>query len=121
MRKYYLEVFNIYFSKNSNLRYFVFAMLRENHAVLGGKNIDYQGGGINICFRPTYRPLFSYESLLRISEKNEMPPFQLHFPQNIIPCITGCPFFSDWNHADKRKSCGITCFLPCNSRVLFWK
>jgi hypothetical protein len=34
------------------------AMLRENHAVLGGKNIDFGGGGgIKICFRPKYRPL----------------------------------------------------------------
>jgi hypothetical protein len=35
------------------------AMLRENHAVLGGKNINFRrGGGINIRFRPKYRPLF---------------------------------------------------------------
>ena len=35
------------------------AMLRENHAVLVGKNIYFRGGGggINIRFRPKYRPL----------------------------------------------------------------
>jgi hypothetical protein len=35
------------------------AMLRENHAFFGGKNIDFRGGegGINIRFRPKYRPL----------------------------------------------------------------
>ncbi len=34
------------------------AMLRENHAVFLGKNIDFQGGeGINIRFRLKYRPL----------------------------------------------------------------
>jgi hypothetical protein len=35
------------------------AMLHENHAVLGGKNSDFggRGGGINIRFRPKYRPL----------------------------------------------------------------
>jgi hypothetical protein len=28
---------------------------------LGGKNIDFRGGGgINICFRPKYRPLSRY-------------------------------------------------------------
>jgi hypothetical protein len=35
------------------------AMLRENHVVLGGKNIDFRGvgwGEINIRFRPKYRP-----------------------------------------------------------------
>jgi hypothetical protein len=32
--------------------------LRENHAVFWGKNIDFRGGGgINIRFRPKYRPL----------------------------------------------------------------
>ncbi len=36
------------------------AMLRENHAVFLGKNIDFRGGGggINIRFRPKYRPLY---------------------------------------------------------------
>jgi hypothetical protein len=34
------------------------AMSRENHAVLGGENVDFsKGGGINIRFRPKYRPL----------------------------------------------------------------
>jgi hypothetical protein len=36
------------------------AMLHENHAVFWGKNIDFRGGGgggINIRFRPKYRPL----------------------------------------------------------------
>ncbi len=40
------------------------AMLCENHAVLGGENIDFQRGGergggreINIHFQPKYRPL----------------------------------------------------------------
>ncbi len=33
-------------------------MLRENHAVILGKNINFRGGGgINIRFRPKYRPL----------------------------------------------------------------
>jgi hypothetical protein len=35
------------------------AMLRENHTVFWGKNIDFRGGGgINIRFRPKYRPLY---------------------------------------------------------------
>ena len=51
-------------------------MLRENHAVLGGKNIDFRGGGgINIHFRPKYRPLaYSKEKpllALFISTSNE--------------------------------------------------
>jgi hypothetical protein len=34
------------------------AILRENHAVLGGeKTSEGGGGGINIRFRPKYRPL----------------------------------------------------------------
>jgi hypothetical protein len=35
-------------------------MVRENHTVLSGKKISIsegEGGGINICFRPKYRPL----------------------------------------------------------------
>jgi hypothetical protein len=47
-----------FISKNFNLRYFSLTVVRENHVVLGGKNIDFQGGGgINIRFRPKYRPL----------------------------------------------------------------
>ncbi len=36
------------------------AMLRENHAVFLGKKYRFlRGGGINIRFRPKYRPLFA--------------------------------------------------------------
>jgi hypothetical protein len=39
------------------------AMLRENHAVFLGKKYGFpRGGGINIRFRPKYRPLGIYES-----------------------------------------------------------
>jgi hypothetical protein len=47
MRKYYLEVFNIYFSKIYNLRYLSSAMLRENHVFLGKKYRFPRGGGGN--------------------------------------------------------------------------
>jgi hypothetical protein len=44
-----------------SLKIIIYAILSlENHAVLGGKNIDFgRGGGINIPFRPKYRPLHS--------------------------------------------------------------
>ncbi len=51
MRKYYLEVFNIYFSLKTIIYAILSsAMLCVNHGVLGGKNIDFRrwGGVINI-------------------------------------------------------------------------
>jgi hypothetical protein len=45
------------------------AKLRENHAVLGGKNIDFRkgGAGINIRFLPKYRPLKISQVYTRLS------------------------------------------------------
>jgi hypothetical protein len=57
MRNYYLEVFNIYFLKNYNLRYFVVGNVARKSRVFSWKN--YRGGVINIRFRPKYRPLHS--------------------------------------------------------------
>ena len=47
MRKYYLEVFNIYIFSLKSIVYAILssAMLRENHAVFWGKNINFRGGG----------------------------------------------------------------------------
>ena len=55
------------------------AMLRENHAVFLGKNIDFRGGGgINIHFRPKYRPLVSGvgrwgEGVKRVELRKKLP------------------------------------------------
>jgi hypothetical protein len=58
MRKYYLEVFNIYFSKNYNLRYFVVSNVAQKSRCFRGKKYRFPGGGggggINIRFRPKY-------------------------------------------------------------------
>ncbi len=63
---------------------------------------------------PSHVPRRSY-GLAKIMECRR---FQLHFPQNIIPCITLCLFLSDWIHADKRLSCGITCFYQGKGRYI---
>jgi hypothetical protein len=59
----------LFFSKIYNLRYLSSAMLRENHAVFFGKKYRFPrggGGGINIRFRPKYRPL-----LIRKNSNNQ--------------------------------------------------
>jgi hypothetical protein len=45
-------------------------MLRENHTVFWGKKYRFPrgGGGINIRFRPKYRPLTYDESVLKLSK-----------------------------------------------------
>jgi hypothetical protein len=62
MRKYYLEVFNIYFLQNLSFTLFVFGnVARKSCCFFGGKiQISKGGGGINIRFRPKYRPLIYY-------------------------------------------------------------
>jgi hypothetical protein len=47
MRKYYLEIFNIYFLSNLSFTLAILspAMLRENHAVFLGKKYRFPRGG----------------------------------------------------------------------------
>jgi hypothetical protein len=64
------------------------AMLRENYSVfLGGKYRFLRGGGINIGFRPKYRPLPPLQQGFRLQERL-IGDFLLS-PGKVIPGLRG--------------------------------